>query len=395
MLYFANPCLGILLLVLFTLTAAAPMQAYAAKNSQGTRGEASQQQLEEIRAAIQKVNQWLDKAQAEKGSLEAELRDIERNVSRTSREIHKIGAQLENTQSRLTSEETRKKELTQKVKEQERQLKQQINTIYAMGDEPGIKALLNTETPQELGRTLTYYDYLNRARAQEIQQFRDTLQALNHTKARILAENQTLIAQKQSLFEKRDQLRAQQTKREATVGQLKRSISGKTQELNKLAGDQDRLLRLLAEIEKTISTLKLPHEDQPFASKRKSLPWPVSGKIAYAFGASIDNTGIKANGIFITAPDGASITTPHYGRVMFADWMRGFGLMLIIDHNDGYMTIYGHNKALLKELGEWVKPGDLLAYAGNSGNLTESGLYFEIRKDGKPVDPISWLERPR
>ncbi|MCP5162771.1 MAG: peptidoglycan DD-metalloendopeptidase family protein [Hahellaceae bacterium] len=365
----------------------------ARKSNESTSPEVSQQQLVEIQKAISNVNSWLNKAQAEKGSLEAELRDIERNVSRTSRDIHKISAQLDKTQERLLSDEARKRDLTKKLLEQERQLKQQINTTYALGNEPAIKALLSTKTPQELGRTLVYYDYLNDARSQEIVRFRETLQALNQTTSRILTENQTLISQKESLFAKRDQLRSQQARRETTVKQLRGSIAGKNKELRKLTQDQERLIQLLAEIEKTISTLKLPHEDQPFAAQRKQLPWPLKGKIGYSFGSSLDESTLKANGILIKAAEGSPVLAPHYGRVMFADWIRGFGLMLIVDHNDGYMTIYGHNKALLKEIGDWVSPGDLIAYAGNSGNLTESGLYFEIRKDGKPLDPIAWLEK--
>jgi septal ring factor EnvC (AmiA/AmiB activator) len=158
-----------------------------------------------------------------------------------------------------------------------------------------------------------------------------------------------------------------------------------------MAEDQEELQRLLELIEQAVADLEVPAEYQAFEAFRGQLPWPVAGRASNRFGARRGQGTLRWQGLVIPAEEGSTVNAIHHGRVVFADWFRGSGLLLIIDHGDGFMSLYAHNEALLREVGEWVSAGAAVATVGNSGGRAEPGLYFEIRKDGKPTDPVAWL----
>ena len=161
--------------------------------------------------------------------------------------------------------------------------------------------------------------------------------------------------------------------------------------MQQLQRDRQELEELLEAIEQAVVELQLPEDYQPFASTRGTLAWPVDGRRRNSFGASRGAGGMRWHGINLAAAEGSAVRAIHHGRVVYADWLRGSGLLLILDHGDGYMSLYAHNQSLLKEVGEWVAPGTPISTVGNSGGLDRAGLYFEIRKDGKPVDPVVWM----
>jgi septal ring factor EnvC (AmiA/AmiB activator) len=175
---------------------------------------------------------------------------------------------------------------------------------------------------------------------------------------------------------------------------LEREIGAKDRRLKALVEDEARLQRVLATLRRALADLPRGFDaEKPFPTQRGHLPWPASGSVKAAFGARRGVGELKWNGILIAAPEGRAVHAVHRGRVAFADWLRGFGLLMIVDHGDGYMSLYGHNQHLLKEVGEWVEAGEAVASVGASGGRAESGLYFEIRHDGRPVDPVRWLAR--
>ena len=160
-----------------------------------------------------------------------------------------------------------------------------------------------------------------------------------------------------------------------------------------MKANQARLEALLLEVERAISELELPDESSPFKAQKAKLPWPARGKVVESYGSRLAQGKLRSNGIRISANLNAEVKAVHYGRVVFSDWLRGFGLIIIIDHGEGYLSLYGNNNSLLLDVGDWASPGETIAYAGNSGGRNQSSLYFEIRRNGKPLNPKKWLRK--
>ena len=252
--------------------------------------------------------------------------------------------------------------------------------------------LLNLDAAARVERVLTYAGYLARERRQRVEAVRGRLEALE----RIAAEQRELeadLGRRQARLEAELRaLRGAQTERQALVADLDRSLSEKNARLRAMQKDAAALRALIRRLRDQALTA-VPGE-RPFASLRGRLPWPVKGRIAVAFGAPRAG-GIRWDGVLIRAPLGREVWAVHHGRVVFADWLRGFGLLLILDHGEGYMSLYGFNQGLLKETGEWVAAGEPVALVGASGGRQAAGLYFGIRHDGRPLDPRRWCKAVR
>jgi septal ring factor EnvC (AmiA/AmiB activator) len=181
--------------------------------------------------------------------------------------------------------------------------------------------------------------------------------------------------------------------REKNLAKINYRIKDKDQLLKKLNSDRQELEELIDAVEQTIANISIPSDYRPFAQLKGKLPWPISGKPSNRFGSSRSGSKLRWQGINIPSNPGTNIKAIHHGRVVFADWLRGSGLLLIIDHGDGYMSLYAHSQSLLSETGDWVGTGETIATAGNSGGQQQTGLYFEIRHNGKPSNPHKWCKR--
>ena len=250
--------------------------------------------------------------------------------------------------------------------------------------------LLNQENPNQIARMLKYYDYLNRARAQQIEQYSATIAELEAVEREIEKGTEQLVKDRSLLQTRHLALASIKKEREQTLLRLNATIIGKDAELKILIGDRERLKALLLRIDRDIASLPAPSEVLTFDRLKGSMALPVKGRISNRFGSTLNKGKLNWNGLFITATEGTPVYAIHYGRVVFSDWLRGFGLLLIINHGEGYMSLYGHNQTLNREIGDWVAAGEIIASIGNSGGFAESGLYFEIRYEGKPRDPQIW-----
>lgn len=355
--------------------------------------DVSPKQLKALKQDIGKLNSWLDKAEGKKSELQKSLQKSEQEINRIGKDIHKVQKQLNLSQKRLKELQKKKQTLELQLKNQQAYLKKQIVTAYSLGRQPAVKVLLNLEDPQKIDRTLAYYDYFNKARAKEIESYRSIINELTNTRTAIDQENETLIRSRSQLVTSKAELNESQRSRKRTLAKLNSSIKGKSLELEKLTNDQKRLEQLLKQVEKAIANLKLPEDSRPFSQLKSKLPWPTHGKVTQYYGSRLAGGKLRRNGVIIETNSAVQVSAIHYGRVVFSDWIRGFGLMTIIDHGGGYMSLYGHNKSLLKEIGDWVHTGEIIAYSGNSGGQQETGLYFEIRKNGRPQNPLKWLQR--
>ena len=252
-----------------------------------------------------------------------------------------------------------------------------------------MKQLLNQESPDELDRMMRYYRYFSESRLEVLGEYQSTLTEIEQTNQALSTQHEQQAAQRNALTAERLRLAEERDTRAGLIEKLDLESETKSEEYDRLLKDRERLESLLAELRRR--TLEL--DGSAFEAARGSLPMPISGPIRHAFGAPRADNRLRWHGLDIEANDGDSVAAVFRGRVIFSDWLRGFGLLTILDHGSGYMSLYGHVDALYKKPGDWVESGEPIAIAGSSGGTAFSGVYFEIRHDGEPQDPIRWIRR--
>ena len=353
--------------------------------------EASEQQLNTLKNRIGKLEKWLSSAKGEQASMQKALRKSEREIGQIASKLNRLTQELKSTQKTLNSLKKKRHKLLAESELQARQIAEQVRAAYGIGHSEYLKVLLNLEQPAELSRTLRYYDYFNKARAEQIEQYTATARQLEQNETQINEQMINLQRSRQALEEQHQALKESKKQRQVVLTSLQSDISQKGKELSKMLADRERLEELLSEVEEAIADLDLPDATTPIKTLKGKLPWPTQGKVVRSFGSRDKESGSRWNGVLIRAKEGSEVHAVHYGRVVFSDWLRGFGLLLIIDHGNGYMSLYGHNQSLFKETGDWVSTNDIISSVGNSGGQKSAGLYFEIRRNGKPENPKRWI----
>ncbi len=347
------------------------------------------------RARLEKAIQELESAQAGRAQardrLTAELAALDRRIGDLARRLRDLEATRKALDARLQTLSEARAEEAKRIGRLRAELGALVRAAYLAGREERLKLLLNQEDPLRLQRMLAYHDYLAAARVRKLRELESHLERL----AELERETETERRRQQTLAHRLEEEKAALEKEKRAQQDLVRRLEGELEQgdrrLRRLQEDARRLDRLVAEAVRDPEALAVP-EHKPFGGRRGRLPWPLKGRLANAFGAEkIGN--LRWEGVIIRAPEGREVKAVHGGRVAYADWLRGYGLLLIIDHGDGYMTLYGHNQGLFKEVGDWVREGEVIGLAGRSGGLGEPGIYFGIRRHGKPVDPVLWCRR--
>ena len=347
--------------------------------------------MRQIQALQQEIKGYKDDLKAtedEAGELETDLETNEKQQNELLRKIRKIEEDLETSRIELRGLQRREAELAVSRDEQGRYLTQQIRAAYSLGNQEYVKVLLNQQDPNEVARMLAYYDYLNAARAEHIGRYRATLAELAKVTRGIEEQSLTLVDLRSDLEAEHQLLLEYRVNRAATLARLQESIAETGTAIARRTRDREELEALLTRLSDGFGGLGAT--DAPFGTLRGALPMPVTGEVVNRFGSQRNSGQLRWNGIFIAADAGQPVRAIHYGRVVFSDWLRGFGLLLIISHGEGYMSLYGHNEVLLRETGEWVTAGEAVAAVGRTGAADRDGLYFEIRSAGKPTDPQTW-----
>jgi septal ring factor EnvC (AmiA/AmiB activator) len=252
--------------------------------------------------------------------------------------------------------------------------------------------LLNQRDPATLGRLMAYYRYLNDYRAENIEAVIGQIRKLDELRAQIAAEEARLTALVQARYDELGRLNASQENRAAVLASLRKKIANEGMEVEQLAAQEKDLTRLIAELSSILSDYPISSE-QPFSEHKGRLTWPVAGTLLHDFGQPRVGGNIKWNGVVLAAPRGREVRAVYHGRVAFADWLAGMGLLVIVDHGEGYMTLYGYNETVLKNTGDWVAPGDVIATVGDSGGQSQASLYFELRRGTKPENPRRWVTK--
>jgi len=348
-------------------------------------------QIEDLKEEIADIDEWLADAEEDRSSLEQQLSGLEQEIGRLTRERRELRQQAREQQLRLTELGKEETELTRVLESQRDSLKKQIRAAWMEGDAPAVKVLLNEIDPDKVARTMTYYEYLSRDTIDRLEAFAANLRQLKETQKQVKAGRMRLAELEENVADRQQKLSSSKKEREQTLAALKTDISNRLSEREELEEDRKRLEKLLREVEEAIANIPTPNESDPFGSLKNKLPWPAEGKIVRNFGDSYASGKLKHNGLLINTAEEGNVRAVHYGRVVFANWLRGFGLITILDHGDGYMTLYGHSSSLFTSPGDWVEAGEAIAQAGRTGGTNDPAVYFEVRHNGKPDNPRRWL----
>ncbi len=358
-------------------------------------GDDKAARLERLRQQIQALRSVLNDSRGQQQLLRRQLQQVEKELGRLSRALRNTRQELAKQRQALLALRKRRSALRHNLSRQKEALRRQVLAAYAMGRQGELKIILNQQDPAVIGRALTYYDYFNRARAHQIGAIQGSLDELSALEERIGRESRRLSAlserQQRQMADKQSHVQ----QRRQVLASLEAEIRTKEQRLEQYIQDERRLARLLNQLQEALSDIPPEKGDvQPFAALKGQLGWPTKGRISAHYGERrFRDSKLKWQGVMIRAAEGAPVRSIHHGRVAFADWLRGFGLLIIIDHGNGYMSLYAHNQSLYKSVGEWVAAGEIIATVGNSGGRSRTGLYFEIRHNGRPTDPLRWCRR--
>lgn len=367
---------------------AAAATAYTEQERQARAAE-----LEQLRKQIRSITLQRNKVRSRYDDIQQNLRITEQAISENVKELRNLEHQLARQKQDLNQLRSQQKKLNHQLGNQRDLLGRQVRAAYMIGRQEYLKLLLNQQDPAMLGRAMTYYRYFNAARLERIEEVNTTLQELARVTEGIETKTRSLKKLREERLARKSQLEKAYRKRQGVLSQLANEIRTKDQKLGQLQEDEKHLQELLRAIEKNLPDVLNAPTSQSFASLRGKLTWPVKGKVKNFFGRSRYQGRLKWNGVMISARAGNTVRAVARGRIAYADWLRGYGLLIIIDHGDGYMSLYGHNQSLYKEVGDWVEANDAIAGVGDSGGQATDGLYFEIRHNGKPANPTKWCSR--
>jgi septal ring factor EnvC (AmiA/AmiB activator) len=350
-----------------------------------------QQALDAVREAIEAVERRISTQQAQMDEGTRALRGVEIEIAANHQALAALREEHDTEQQRLADLESQTQAAAADLGDEREAMASQVRLSYLTGREELLKLLLNQESPSALGRMVTYYDFLNRFRSERIASVRSELEQL----AALVRETRAAQTRLAELAASRESellsLEAARLRRNQAVAELQESIGDSGRELDSLRADEQRLTDLVLELGDILTAFPAGTEE-PFAALKGRLAWPARGTITGDYGKLRNGGPLRWNGVVLAANPGEAVRAVYHGRVAFSDWLPGLGLLLIVDHGDQYLSLYGYNEVLLKESGEWVQPGDVLAQVGTAGG--RSGLYFELRHEGDPIDPHPWMRLP-
>ncbi len=345
--------------------------------------------LETVEQEIRKVQAWLAQARRQQGELMTTLRESESEIGRLGREQRKAERKLRRLRTDHAAAQESLQQLLGQISAQREGIRRQLRARYVNGRAGQLRLLLNQQQPDQVTRVARYYEYLQDARLERIAHFMALAEAARAQEARIAEQRVAIERSHRQITERQALLDDRRQSRLLTLSKLNAGIRSNDEQARRLEQDRTELERLLEEVLRAMPELALERQSEPFSSQQGRLPWPAQGRLNATFGSS--RAELHRNGVLIRGSQGGEVRAVHSGHVVFADWMRRFGLLIIVDHGHGFMSLYGHNESLLKQAGEWVGAGEAVALLGNSGGQDEDALYFELRQGGKPIDPRRWL----
>lgn len=386
------------LVILLILSSTSLLYHYTATASD------KQKQLDNLRSRIQALQTELTVQEKNKQDAAEALRDTERAISNIKRKLHQLSKDKQKIDEALENIHAQHKQLTLARETEQAQLSALLFQQYLGNERHYLRTLLNSQDPNQMARDMHYYKQLSNARSEHIDSLLNDLNQLQ-VLAQSASEKQAQLSTIEAEYENQNQILEQkQAIHKTTFSRLSQEIKQQHNEIDKLTRDEQRIAKLVDEINKlfkqenqknVLNNTRLPdsrHQNSAFKSLKGKLNLPVRGKLVNRFGGQRSGRHVRWKGLFIRSPEGSDVKVIATGQIVFADWLRGFGNLIIVDHSHDYMSLYGNNEVLLKQVGDIVQSGDTIATVGNSGGNPDSGLYFELRHKGKAFDPLTWIK---
>jgi septal ring factor EnvC (AmiA/AmiB activator) len=353
--------------------------------------ESAERELSEVRGRLEALEKRLAESTRERDDGQNELRRLELAAAAARAELEEIRLRLDAQRARASVLADEEAAAINTLADEQHVFAEQVRMSYMTGQQEVFKLLLSQENPAELGRMLTYFDYLNRARGERIDTVGRELGRINALAAEASEVRQSLQSLEAAQRKQIEQLAERRDERRNVLAVLDAGIANTGDELATLRAEERRLAELVEALALELARFPVDAE-APFAEWRGRLNWPVEGRALENYGTLREGGPLRWNGVLLEAEPGTLVRAVYHGRVAFADWLPGLGLLVILDHGDGYMSLYGHNETLLREPGDWVQPGEAVGQVGDTGGRSVSALYFEIRHDGAPVNPNAWIQ---
>lgn len=362
------------------------------------------EELEELRSRIEKLQKALEKSEESKSEAADALRESERAISKANRRLFELANERKRIDARIRQLRSKATELEKQIESERDSLARLIRRQYLAGQPESLRLMLNRQNANETARQLHYFGYVSKARAELIGSLRNSLDELNALTQQVQEQSARLQKLEKEESSQKNTLEKQKRARKKVLAKASDDIARQRNQISKLKRDEQRLTALIKklaeEAERRRQQARLKNQSLPDASANNSafrklkgrLRLPVIGELTNRFGRPREDTGLSWKGLFIAAREGGEVKAIAPGQVVYADWLRGFGNLLILDHGSGYMSLYGNNEALLRQVGDRLVAGDTIASVGNSGGNPDSGLYFELRYKGKPFDPLPWVK---
>ncbi|MFI8621723.1 MAG: peptidoglycan DD-metalloendopeptidase family protein [Marinomonas sp.] len=346
----------------------------------------AKQQIQALQQDLKKLNAWLKDTKSQRSDVEKELEGKEKAIQGLLNKIQNLKDSLKKGEKQLGQLKQQQQTLQLSIQKQNEQIAAQLRAVYRSGKQEGIKLLLNGSDTATSMRLLQYNRYFSTARQSLINGYANEVNDLNLVEKSLRQKRAQQAQEEASLIEQRNQLSQEKTARRALLAKLDKDLAKGNQRSQRLAQNQQDLKEMLKRLEEALADVKLPDQDVPFSSQKGKLVSPLRKLVRLPTDGKV-NLG----GVTLEAKEGTQVHAIFNGRVVFADWLRGFGFLMIIDHGDGYMSLYGYNQSLLKEVGEWVNSNDVVATVGSSGGRSDAALFFAIRHNGAPLTPLSWV----
>jgi septal ring factor EnvC (AmiA/AmiB activator) len=371
-----------------------------------------QDELKDVRSRILALQEEMEHTNEDKSEVTDALKHSERRISDVNRGLRDLESRQRKLARTLKQLAVDTQATENQINEQQKRLAELLREHYVQDGGDALKLMLNGRNPGEVARNIEYYGYIGRARAELIRQHRESLNHLHTLQEKTREQNNDLHQVKQERVAQKKTLETEKGARQQVLYKLSEQIRQQRKEIDTLVRDEKRLTRLIEKLARLAATAPKPKpQTQPnnktgqsvkevadaslaglnFPRLKGKLALPVAGEILSKFGQNREDGGPAWKGLFIRARQGHEVHSVGSGKVAFADWLRGFGNLLIIDHGDGYLSLYSNNESLYKQPGDPVRAGDVVATVGSTGGQNEPGLYFELRHQGKPFDPLTWV----
>jgi septal ring factor EnvC (AmiA/AmiB activator) len=346
--------------------------------------------LEALRQRIERVQAGIESDSGRRDEAVARLREAEKKSARASSDLRATRRALGESRERQGQLRSEADAARGRLDAGRQALAEHVRAAHAMGSTDRLKLMLNQQDPARLGRILVYYRYLSRMKAEQINRILEDLERLRSVEKRMAANAARLETLVSRQARKKDSLETARQQRAKIVAAIDAGIRDRRGEAVRLEAEAKTLEALIAELRRALDDI--PGTDrEPFRSRKGQLSWPIAGKLISDYGQPRADGSLRWNGVLVGTVRGRNVRAIYYGRVAYADWLPGMGLLIVIEHGDGYMSLYGHNETLNKQVGDWVEPGEVIAGAGDSGGRERAALYFEIRRGADPENPHRWF----